>query len=143
MTVRVRIKLSRNGFQVSTVAIANSGYESDSPEIVLPVKAAERLKLYPELPAGSRVEEYRGVGGVIVKTFVIRDSVNVCVVTEDRESQTVKATAVITPGEDEVVISDKLIDSLGLVLIRSGEGLWRFIDDNSETIRRSLPAEKW
>lgn len=67
MTVRVRVKLSRNGFQVSTVAIANSGYESDSPEIVLPVKAAERLKLYPELSAGSRVEEYRGVGGVIVK----------------------------------------------------------------------------
>jgi len=78
-----------------------------------------------------------------VKTFVIRNSVKICVVTEDRESQIVKATAVITPGEDEVVISDKLIDSLGLVLIRPGEGLWRFIDDNNEIVRESLPAEKW
>jgi hypothetical protein len=43
------------------------------------------------------------------------------VVTEDRKPQTAKATAVITPGEDEVVISDKLIDSLGLVLIRPRE----------------------
>jgi len=95
------------------------------------------------LPSGSTVEEYRGVGGVAVKAFVVKESVKVEVAAEGRESSSVEAVAVITLGEDEVVISDRLIDLLGLVLIRPGEGLWRFIDDGNETVRRSPPAERW
>jgi hypothetical protein len=95
------------------------------------------------LPSGSTVEEYRGVGGAVVKAFVVKESVKVEVVAEGRGSPSVEAVAVITPGEDEVVISDRLIDLLGLVLIRPGEGLWRFIDDGNETVRRSSPAERW
>jgi hypothetical protein len=52
---------------------------------------AERLGLYPELPSGSTVEEYRGVGGVVVRAFVVKESVKVEVIAEGRGSPSVEA----------------------------------------------------
>ena len=33
------------------------------------------------------------------------------------------ATAVVMPGEDEVILSDKLMDTPEIVLLRPGEGV--------------------
>jgi hypothetical protein len=140
MVVRVRLKSSKG--EVVTVALANSGYEAEEPEVVIPTRVAERLSLYPRLPANSEVMEYRGVGGMVVNAFLIRGLVSVSALTGDREVGPTTATAVITPGEEEVILSDKLMDALGIVLLKPGEGLWRFIDEDG-LIRRSEQPEKW
>jgi hypothetical protein len=40
-------------------------------------------------------------------------------------------------------MSDALIEELGIVLISPRSGLWRFIDDRPEAIRRSYSPQYW
>jgi hypothetical protein len=143
MVVRVGVKLKSAEGEVVTVALANSGFETEEPEVVLPTGVAERLGLYPRLPGGSQVEEYKGVGGAVIKTFLVKGIVTVSVLTSDREVGPSVATAVITPGEDEVILSDKLMDALKIVLLRPGQGIWRFTDDGGSLTRRSEKPERW
>ena len=97
--------------------------------------------MYSELPSGSRVEEYVGVGRVIVRTFVVRRSLMVEVITEDKTVGPIVATAVITPGEDEVILSDRALDELKISIIRPGEGLWgsRLVDFHRQRLIFRLP----
>ena len=106
-------------------------------------EVAEKLGLYPKLPSGTVVEEYAGVGGFKVSTFRVPGVLKVYVVCEDRVKGPIRATAIITPGESEVILSDRVLDALGIILIRPGEGLWRFNDDSLDTVRRSGPHEVW
>ena len=47
LVVRVRMKLVREGREVETSSLANSGYESETPQILIPIKVAELLALWP------------------------------------------------------------------------------------------------
>ena len=143
MAVRVKVKLEVRGREVITSALANSGFEAEEPEVVLPLRVAEKLDLYPKLPSGTVVEEYVGVGGFKVSTFRIPGILKVYVVCEDKVKGPIGATAIITPGESEVILSDRVLDALGIILIRPGEGLWRFNDDPLVTVRKSEPREVW
>ncbi len=143
MVVRLRVRLRSSSGELVTNALANSGYEAEEPEVVLPVGVAERLGLYPSLPSGTEVEEYVGVGGSIVRAFRIRGAIELSVITGDRTGGPVRATAVITPGEEEVILSDKALDALGVVLLRPGAGIWRFIDDRPGVERTSERKELW
>ena len=143
MVVRLKVKLQSTMGEVVTVALANSGFEADEPEVVLPIKVAERLGMYPKLPVESQVEDYKAVGGVLVKTFLVRGFVKIEVLTDDRNIGPVDATAVITPGEDEVILSDKLMDALKVVLLKPGEGIWKFVDDEEGVARKSERPERW
>jgi len=143
MVVRVRVKLKSVKGETVTVALANSGFETEEPEAILPTRVAERLGIYPKLPSGSEIEEYKGVGGAVVKVFVVKNMVNISVITRDREVGPSSTTAVVTPGEDEVILSDKLMDALKIILLRPGEGLWRLTDDKEDITRRSEPPERW
>jgi len=143
VAVRVRVKLEVEGRDVITSALANSGFETEEPEVVLPLRVAEKLGLYPRLPSGTVVEEYVGVGGFRVSTFRVSRVLKVYVVCEDRVKGPIEATAIITPGENEVILSDKALDALGIILTKPGEGLWRFNDDAPDTVRRSETRETW
>ena len=143
MAVRVRVRLEIGERQVVTAALANSGFESEEPEVIVPVRVAERLGIYPKLPAGSEVENYEGVGGSVVKAFIIKGLLRVSVLSGDRSVGPITATVVITPGEEEVILSDKAMDALRLVLLRPGEGVWRFADDAAGIERRSVAREAW
>jgi hypothetical protein len=46
---RVRIRLSTDK-AVETSALVNSGFESDDPDVVIPVELARRLNLWPPHP---------------------------------------------------------------------------------------------
>ena len=61
MAVRVKLKTGKG--QVVTSALANTGFETEEPEVVLPLKVAELLGIYPSPPPGSTLEEYSAVGG--------------------------------------------------------------------------------
>ena len=143
MAVRVKVKLKVEGREVTTSALANSSFETEEPEAVLPLRVAEKLSLYPKLPGGTVVEEYIGVGGFKVSTFRVPGALKVYVVCGDRVKGPIGAVAVITPGESEVILSDRVLDILGIILIRPSEGFWRFNDDPLVTVRRSVPREVW
>ncbi|MEM3547205.1 MAG: hypothetical protein QXU47_05670 [Candidatus Bathyarchaeia archaeon] len=142
MVVRVKVKLHSATGEVVTVALANSGFEADEPEVILPIKVAERLNIFPRLMTEYQVEDYKAVGGALVKTFLVRGLVKIKVLTDDRDVGPVDVTAVITPGEDEVILSDKLMDMLKIVLLKPGEGIWKFADEEGIT-RKSERLEKW
>lgn len=145
MVVRVRVKLNPRlmiGRLTETSAIANSGYESPEPEVVIPEALARRLGLFPELPSGTIVEEYRSMAGV-AKVHYIPKALEVSAVTEDVAKGPVVVGVAISGGEDEVLLSDKLIDALSIVLVRPGEGLWKFTDDPDHKVRSSERPEKW
>jgi len=141
MGVRVKIRVKLNREEVETAALVNTGFETEQPEILLPVKLAERLGLYP--PArNSTLEEYDVVGGI---TLVIKSSrlIDVQVLVEDRNTSFVKATPIISSEEGEVLISDKLASALKLSIEDPGGGLWRFNDEPLSIKRPSVLPEYW
>ncbi|RLI41555.1 hypothetical protein DRO59_06635 [Candidatus Bathyarchaeota archaeon] len=68
MGVRVRIRIKSSKEEIETPALVNTGFETEQPEILLPVKLAEKLGLYPP-DHGSMLEEYSVVGGT---TLIIK-----------------------------------------------------------------------
>ena len=132
MGVRVEIRADEEA--VLTAALLNSGYEVEEPEIHLPSSLAGRLGLR----AGAS-EEYATVGARV--RAKIMGYVQVRVVAADRSSAWVRAKAVSVEGENEVLLSDKLIDALGIEPVRPGRGLWRFSDE--EGLRTSVEPQLW
>jgi hypothetical protein len=141
LVVRVKVKLSSSkGAELAASAIANSGFESDEPEVIVPEKVAERLGLYPKLPEGVEVEEYRSVGGRF-KAYRARGFTKIWVLSDDRNVGPVDVALTIVPEEDEILLSDKLLDALEIELTKPGEGLWRFRGEAKQ--RRSAQPERF
>lgn len=137
MAIRVKVELSYGGRKARVTALANSGYETDEPEILVPKTFA--VKNFRVLKRGKFVT-YRAVGGQEQK-FQVFQKIKVKVVTEDKESKPVEATLVVSDLEDEVILNDKLIGQLEIVLLKVHEGKWRFISDAPEIVRNSAVKE--
>ena len=142
MAIRVKVLIKRGKGEVDTVAIVNAGYESDEPEALVPVRLAERLGMWPELPQGTRVEAYRSAGG-IVSLYSVPKAVDIVVKTEDKNRGSSSVNIVISDKEEEVLLSDKLIDSLDIEILKPGKGIWRFADDPLGKERGSQIPEYW
>lgn len=138
MAVRLSVRLCANpgGSETRAVAVANSGYEAERPEVLLPADVARRLGLYPDLPLGARVVHYGTAGGEA--SFVrIADAVDVTVEAEGRASAPVRAAALVSEGEAEALLNDACLQALGIVLLAPRDGLWCFTDDPAGTRRPS------
>jgi len=118
LVVRVPIELKYQNVILSTSALANSGYESDENEIHVPISLAEKLGYDLSDLKG---EEY-SVVGTKVTTFIL-GRVKVRVVTSDKVTGWVDARAVTVLNEYEVILSDALIESLGIEIIKPKIGL--------------------
>lgn len=141
MTIRVGVRLrSASGAELRTFAIVNTAFESDVPELIIPERAAEELGLYPKLPAGTEVWDFKVVGGT-AKGYRIGGAVKVWAETEDKKTGPCDVVVSIIPREDEILLSDKLIDALEIEPVRPGEGLWRFRGETE--LRKSAPPKKW
>lgn len=138
MAVRVRVKIESCKASIETVALVNTGFETPNPQILLPVKAAEKLGLWPDLPKEAVAEIYDTAGGP-TRVYKVRNAVKLKIV--EREDIEVLADAVISHIEVEALISDKLADELMIVIERPGEGVWRFRDE--EVKRKSDKLEIW
>ncbi|MHA1593943.1 MAG: hypothetical protein ACTSXX_04285 [Candidatus Baldrarchaeia archaeon] len=138
MVVRVKVRIKHEDKVVESSAVANSGYETDEPEIHVPLACAKELgfKL-----TGLRGESYRVVGGAT--SVYILGEVFVQVVEEDKSSEWVKAKAVVVPEEYEVILSDKLLDALGIEIIKAGMGYWRFSGEPISRVRKSVEPQFW
>ncbi len=56
MVVRVRVRIVKGDRTVETVALANSGYEAETPQLLVPIKLAEELGLWPPVPGMEETE---------------------------------------------------------------------------------------
>ena len=145
MVVRTRVKIKalkgKEGKTVETVALINAGFESEEPEIIVPVRLAEELGLWPQLPQGTEIETYEVAGGGKVRTYRIEGALETQVITEGAASDPVKTTAAIVEGEREVILSDKAISAHQMVLEEVGAGIWRFRGEAKT--RQSEKPEFW
>jgi hypothetical protein len=143
MAVRVRLKLKSriSGEVVETVALVNTGFETESPQLLIPLALARRLSLHPPPPTATIAE--LGTAGGPVRMFIVRDALEVWVVAGDRSVGPRVADALISGVEEEVLINDKLMEELGIVVVAAGSGKWRFIDDPVDRIRVTEKPQYW
>jgi len=135
MAVRVRLRIQREDRVVEAVALVNSGYEADSPQLMVPIALARALGLWPP-PPGSREEVFETAGGP-ARVWVVRGSARVKAVVSEAESREVEVDIVISLHIDEPLISDVLAGKLEIAVEDFAEGLWRFRWEQPGTVRRS------
>jgi hypothetical protein len=143
MAVRVRLRLRSKTSQetIETSALVNSGFEAESPQLLIPTSLARQLSLYPPPPTSSVIEV--GTAGGPVRVFLVREALQAWVVTGDREVGPKLVDVMISPTEEEVLISDVLAEEFGIVLLAIGSGKWRFIDDPLDKVRYSEKPQYW
>jgi len=135
MAVRIKLRVRSRVNEIISPALVNSGYESDVPELLLPEQVAEALELYPGVREAV-VERYRVAGGSEIRLLRLKGAGEVEVLTEGRSSSPVTCDIVVSEGEEELIISDKLASRLGIVIIDPAEGIWCFRDELGKAERK-------
>lgn len=136
--VRLKIKSLRSGREVLTSALVNSGFEAESPQLLIPRRLALELGLWPPPEDAALVEV--GTAGGPVRNYLVPRAVEVSVVTADRSVGPVAADVMISLLEYEVLISDRLGGELGLVILDL-RGKWRLHDE--EVVRETEAPQYW
>ena len=135
LKLKIRSKIKNN--EVIVNGLVNSGYETESPEILVDSKIAKELGYYPKFPKETSIETYTMAGSTEIKLIHIKNAVTVQVLTEDRPSSEVSSDLVISEKESDVLISDKLASKLSIVLLDIGGGIWCFKDEIGKKARKS------
>lgn len=135
MAVRVKVEIEFKNKKIEAVALANAGYETDTEEILLPATLFERYwkkkgKEVNYVAAGNKLVTFNDVGKCKVK-----------VIEKDKISEQIIAKLLTSADEKEVILSDALIESLKMVLLKVKGGKWCFKDENIE--RESEPIQRW
>ena len=68
MAVRVRLRVEAGGRVREVVALVNSGYEADTPQLMVPIGLARELGLWP--PPSDAREEFVDTAGGPVRVWV-------------------------------------------------------------------------
>lgn len=139
--VKVRIRTSKDQY-AETSALANTGYETIESEVLIPVRVAERLKVWPHLPPNTRIDSYSTAGGT-TKVHRIENYAKLEVLVSDKIIEPVRCNIIISEIEDEVLLSDSLLSALGIVIEDPRKGLWRFRDEPIMKLRQSEEVELW
>ena len=140
MAVRVRVRLRVGGKEVVTTLV-NTGFETERPQVLVPLNLARALSLWPP-PENAYLTEFGTAGGPI-REYVVPNAVHIAVVTNDRETNEVICDAVISHIEEGVIINDKLSEELGIIILAAGSGKWRLIDDDINRVRTSESPQYW
>ncbi|MBW8050487.1 MAG: hypothetical protein FVQ77_09140 [Cytophagales bacterium] len=138
MAVRLPIEITFCSKTVKVTAIANTGYETNEPEILMPLSlAANQLGIKES--QGKEIT-YQTAGRQDVE-FYRFENAGICVNTDNSKSPVVTATLNTSENEVEVILNDMLVGMLGIVLVKVAEGKWRFLDDPPEKLRDSSPKQ--
>jgi len=139
--IRLRIRSKTTGRELRAVALVNSGFETAKPQLLVPTRVAELLGLWPQIPRDYTVRDYITAGGP-TRMHVLVDEVEVGVDVEYPVNP-VTSDLVVSPFEEEILISDKLAGRLGIVVYDFAEGIWRLRTDPETVRRRSEEREAW
>ena len=121
MGVRVRVRVRYGSVSLDLVALVNTGYETDVPELLIPVDVARSLSLWPRLPDNTVVETYRTASG-LMKVYRVGGA-QVSLLVEGNEVRSSKAYIVISEYTDETLISDQLASELDIAIEDPARGL--------------------
>lgn len=139
MAVRVKLRItSESGGEVLTTALVNSGFEAETPQLLIPKALASKLGLWPPPPDAQLIEV--GTAGGPVRNYLAPRALKVCVEAGDRRVGPVECDAMISLLEYEVLISDRLGGELGIVILDL-RGKWRFSDE--DRVRLTEPPYYW
>ncbi|MDT7888977.1 MAG: hypothetical protein RQ885_08400 [Desulfurococcales archaeon] len=144
MAIRIRVAIRSTydpSKSVASVALVNSGFEADTPQILVPIKLARELGLHERM-LEARIEGYGTVAGPI-RIYVLPSSTRVKILEPDLQSPEVVCDTLISDTETEVLISDYLAGELGIVAEDLRKGLWRVREDPPEKLRRSYAPQHW
>jgi len=141
LVVRVPIKVKVRGRLLETVALANSGYEAETPQLLVPVEAARLFGLWP--PGPDAVETTFDTAGGPLNVWIYPRAGSVEVEDEGARSPEVTVDIVVSPLADEALLSDALISELGIVLEDVKRGLWRFRWEPPGRLHSSRPPQYW
>jgi hypothetical protein len=137
VAVRLKLRIVRGSYSTEVVALLKSGYETSKPELLVPATTARELSLYPQLPQGSIIREYKLADGSVTRLIKVPRAVLVYAVEEDRVVGPVETSIVIAERAEEPLISDKLAGKLGIVVLDFAEGYWCFRDEVGRATRKS------
>jgi len=140
MGIRVKIRLLMEEKGMETAALVNSGFESSEPDICIPIDLAKRMGLWPSLKFES--EEASTAGGE-VSIFRLPAKAEVQLILNDEVRASFPCNIIVNPYVEEVLLSDYLIDELGIIPISFRKGLWRHRTDNEGVVRRSEEPQYW
>ncbi|MEM1537944.1 MAG: hypothetical protein QXD44_05765 [Candidatus Nezhaarchaeales archaeon] len=129
--MKIRIAFSEKS--VETLALVNTGFEGDVPEVLIPFYVAERLGIWPALPENTLIETYRSASG-LMRVYRVKGA-EALLIAEDVKPNPVPVYLVISEYTDEVLINDQLTSHLRIVIEDPAKGLWRL--KGEEKIRRS------
>ena len=135
MACRIRGKVDVGEKSVVAVALVNSGFEADGPDIVIPIELARELGLWP--PRGS-LTALLDTGGGEVATPYYPSAGTLRILLEDRETKPITVNLIVNPHVDEVLLSDYVAGELGIMLLDIRDGLSRLRDDHPGKTRRSV-----
>jgi len=135
--VRVRLESSRSSRSVVVPALLNTGFTSDELDVHVPRDVAEELGLWPP-PRNAELEVIDTAGGEVLSYFV-SNALRLTVVEEDAASKTITCNAVISLHEKEVLLSDAVIEEVGIEILSPKTGLWRFKGEGK--VRKSLATQ--
>ena len=136
--MRVKLRIRSSGGEVVTSALVNSGFEAETPQLLIPRSLAAKLGLWPPPPEAYLVEV--GTAGGPVRNYMVPGAAEVYVEAGDRTVGPVRCDIMISSHEYEVLISDKLGGELGIVILDL-RGKWRFSDEDK--IRETEPPQYW
>jgi len=122
MGVRVKVRVKYRSASLDLVALVNTGYETDVPEILVPVSVAEKLGLLPKLPEGTIVETYKTASG-LMRVYRVGGA-DASLLAGDVEGRSVETYIVISEYTDEHLMSDQLASQFGIVIEDPAKGLW-------------------
>ena len=137
MAVRIRLKLRRGNLEREVIALVNSGYEADTPQLLVPTGLAREIGLWP--PGPDALETTFETAGGPLRVWIYRRAAMVMAVAEGASSDEVETDIVVSQLADEPLISDKLAGALSIAVEDFAEGLWRFRWEPVERARRSEP----
>jgi len=136
--VKLRVKSLKAGKEVVTSALVNSGYEAETPQLLVPRRLALELGLWP--PPDEAVLVEVGTAGGPVRNYLVPRAAEVLVEAGDRAVGPVQCDVMISILEHEVLISDRLGGELGIVILDL-RGKWRFSDE--DRVRETEPPQYW
>ena len=140
MACRVRVRLVKGDEAIETSALVNSGFETDAPDIVIPVELAKRLSLWPPKEAAFALLD---TGGGELSAPYYESSIELELVLGDREPRRVLVNVIVNPHVHEVLLSDFVASALGIALLDIKRGLWRLVDDPQGKVRETAKLEEW
>jgi len=146
MPVRVKIRIkSLKGLKISKAiessALLNTGYTGSSPEIIVPVRLAEEMGLWP--PSIDAVESTYDTAGGPARFYAIKDAITLQIIEDDAASKELTTDVAISPMEREALLSDVVIGELEVAIMNAHKGYWRFNFDPSNKTRYTKTAELW